>query len=109
MVAEEMIRERTNINCYGGTIEEKFWSSVVKSAGCWMWDGPRKNACGRSRPCLSIGCGPHRRRPLAHRVSFEMHVRALADDEDVIQTCLSRDCCNPEHLMAVKRKVGSWK
>ena len=74
-------------------IEERFWRSVQKTDGCWLWlAGKTANGYGQ------IHDGGKKR--YAHRLSMEIsgtHVAGL----DVDHLCHNRSCVRPSHLRAV--------
>jgi D-hexose-6-phosphate mutarotase len=80
----------------------RFWHKVARPVGqCWPWLGSlHTQGYGRMRVN-----GKHE---LAHRVAWEITNGPLEHDQEVIQTCSNRTCCNPAHLLARqdKSKVG---
>lgn len=71
----------------------RFWIKVDMSEDCWIWTASR-NARGYG------SFGIEGRTFLAHRVSFEMHHRALEPGEHVDHLCGVTSCVNPAHLDA---------
>ena len=71
---------------------EKFNRSFVRDAsGCWLWArSTTQSGYGRIR----VGSKTKR----AHRVSFELHVGELGDDDVVCHRCDTPACVNPGHL-----------
>lgn len=72
---------------------------VVDEAGCWVFQGFRKNGYGR----VSIGCqADGTRRPAqAHRVVYEALVGPIPDGLQLDHLCRNRACVNPAHLEPV--------
>lgn len=86
------------------SLEEKFWSKVDKSSGCWQWTGS-KNANGygyiartKTEPTL-----------LAHRVSLRVHGTEIPSGLVVDHICRNRACVNPKHLRVVTRLVNTFE
>jgi len=72
------------------TMEERFWSKVHKTDGCWIWLGFKmKTGHGRFGTKTNTS-------ELAHRVSFR-----LANGYDAYHACHTCDnasCVRPDHL-----------
>ena len=75
--------------------EKRFWAKVDRGAPdqCWTWTASTNN-CGYGR-FFAGGASV-----LAHRYSFEVHHRPLAEGEVVRHTCDQPGCVNPHHLKA---------
>lgn len=77
------------------TSEERFWSQVARSDGCWLWTGStasqgrygRFGAGGRVLP--------------AHRFAYELLVGPIPDGYDIDHLCRTTLCVRPDHLEAV--------
>jgi hypothetical protein len=81
---------------YPLNLEERFWSKVDKTDGCWVWTASKNcegygrfNRFGKKRP----NCEG------AHRVSYIISSGAeIPDGMLVLHKCDNPPCVNPEHL-----------
>lgn len=74
---------------------------TVTEAGCWRWTGRMdRNGYGKaydpSRP-------PGKRVDWAHRVSYRVHVGAIAPGHEIDHECQNTACINPAHLAMVTK------
>lgn len=77
-------------------VTERFWSHVQRGESCWEWRGDQ-NQHGHGK--FATWVGGKRRRMYAHRLSFILSGRPLADDEVVRHACDNPPCVNPAHLL----------
>ena len=82
------------------TADERFWSRVNKTPGCWEWTGAL-NADGYGVFYL------HKPNRQAHRVSYEMFVGTIPEGHQVDHICHNRKCVRPEHLRPTTPKQNA--
>jgi HNH endonuclease len=77
-------------------LEQRFWSYVRKTDGCWLWTGSRdKKGYGR----IHVGAKGIDRRPvLAHRLSWALHFGEAPSNVGVLHRCDNPPCVRPDHL-----------
>lgn len=76
-----------------------FWEKVVKTDGCWVWNGHR-NHKGYGLISVQVGRGAKTRRRvflLAHRVAMFLSSGYDADGL-VLHKCDTKPCVRPDHL-----------
>lgn len=71
--------------------EDRFWSFVIKSNGCWQWAGAKTRS---GYGDLTV----RNRMVKAHRFSYELHFGKIPDGMEVRHACHNPECTNPEHL-----------
>lgn len=82
--------------------EERFWSKVEKSSGCWAWTG-HKNRNG-----YGWTLGPKGKGESAHRIAYELLVGPIPEGLQIDHLCRNRACVNPDHLEPVTQRVN-WQ
>lgn len=75
-----------------GTLEERFWTKVQQTEGCWLWTASKNNK-GYGKLTLSSG-----QKKLAHRVSYEIAYGKISDSICVLHKCDTPLCVRPDHL-----------
>jgi len=74
------------------SIEERFWSRVRFSDGCWLWEGSRfPGGYGRFSP-------RHRDEVGAHRFSYSLAHGTIPPKMCIMHFCENRHCVKPSHL-----------
>lgn len=79
---------------YRWPVEERFWSKVEKTDGCWLW-----TACVDQAGYGKFGEGGQGGRTLrAPRVSYEWAYGPIPDGLYVLHRCDTPACVRPDHL-----------
>lgn len=79
----------------------RFFASVKKSTGCWIWTGLRNK---KGYGSIAVWLGPSKRAMvLAHRWSWEHHVGKIPEGSCVLHRCDVPSCVRPEHLFLGSR------
>lgn len=82
---------------YSIPLEERFWSKVEKTDGCWNWMANKdRNGYGRFWPT-------GRQTAMAHRVSYELMVGPIPAGLQIDHLCRNTSCVRPDHLEPVTR------
>ena len=77
---------------FHGTPEDRFWRSIQKTDGCWLWTAA-KNRGGYG--VMSVGEG---RLEIVSRFSWQLHFGPIPPRLFVCHKCDVRSCASPEHL-----------
>lgn len=72
------------------TREERFWSHIDRSDGCWEWP--------RTRNAGGYGIFVHEWGALAHRYSWIVTNGPIPEGLDVLHHCDNPPCVRPDHL-----------
>lgn len=82
------------------TQDERFWSYVLKTDGCWLWLGAQRNKEGYG--CFQV----NGRAVAAHRWSFVRLRGALPPGFEPDHLCRVHACVRPDHMEAVPKRVN---
>lgn len=74
------------------TFEQRFWSKVQKTDGCWLWIGARDR---KGYGVIGIGASKMFK---AHRMSLELSGIPVPATDLVLHRCDVPGCVNPAHL-----------
>lgn len=78
------------------TQEDRFWSHVDKTDGCWLWTASKsKGGYGKTMRLHPDGS------VYAHRVAYELLVGLVPKNMHLDHLCRVRHCVNPAHLEPV--------
>lgn len=78
------------VNQYASA-EERLWTRVQKTDGCWLWQGSHTpRGYGKLQA--------HGRSVYAHRTAYELTYGPIPPGMCVCHRCDNPPCCNPEHL-----------
>ena len=79
---------------YDDTAEQRFWSRVRKTDGCWTWEGP-VGSHGYGMFYYLNSC------TVSHRWSYEALVGPIPEGHQLDHLCRNTVCCRPGHLEPV--------
>jgi hypothetical protein len=77
----------------------EFWSNVLKTDKCWLWQGNKRGKYGR----FTVGGITYP----AHRVAMELAGRSIPVHLLTDHTCRTKICVNPDHLRPATSRQNS--
>ena len=83
------------------TTEDRFWSKVEKSAGCWLWTAGLCHGYGQFS---FLGLDVR-----AHRFAYELLVGPIPAGLEIDHLCRDRACVNPDHLEPVTHRENGLR
>lgn len=85
-----------------GTLDERFFSKVWFTDGCWLWIGAMySNGYGH------FATSSPRKDHLAHRFAYERLVGSIPVGLTLDHLCRNRACVRPDHLEPVTQEVNN--
>ena len=86
------------------SLQARFWQSVEKTETCWLWHGEMgPGGYGRLTDSAT------RKRYMAHRYSYELHVGPVPEGLCLDHLCRVRSCVRPDHLEAVTMRENTMR
>lgn len=82
-------------------IEQRFWSKVEKTDGCWVWRGRRGGKKSNYGMMSVRPPGRGHRDMAAHRVAYTLLVGSIPPALVIDHLCRQTLCVRPDHLEAV--------
>jgi hypothetical protein len=84
------------------TAKERFVAALLPPMpnGCWHLDR-------RAKPIGYVVLVINGRSFYAHRIAHELYKGPIPDGLEIDHLCRNRQCCNPDHLEAVTRRVNA--
>jgi hypothetical protein len=79
-------------------LEQRFWSRVIKTGDCWLWENPKKSGYGE----IKIDGKMEK----AHIISYRMDIGPVPKGLELDHLCRNRSCVRPDHLEAVTHIVN---
>jgi hypothetical protein len=76
-------------------LEDRFWSKVLKTDTCWLWQRQLNN---KGYGCFYFSHSGNRRNMYAHRMSWIMANGPIPAGLNVLHICDTPACVNPSHL-----------
>jgi hypothetical protein len=73
------------------SIEQRFWSKIIKTDGCWLWTGANYKGYGK----FAIN---KKEKIWAHRMSWLLNCGPIPDGLCICHHCDTPSCVNPSHL-----------
>jgi hypothetical protein len=80
---------------------ERFWSKVDQTGECWLWKCQRTASGGQFRVSG--------KRPVAHRVAWQLSHGTIPPRHAVRRTCGNLLCVRPEHLQLISGAECAWR
>jgi hypothetical protein len=93
MVTQGSFGSQGNSKQMKKTLEEKFWSQVEKTDGCWVWKGCIEKY-GAGYGVLTY----NGKREKVHRISWRLAYGPIPDGMKVCHTCDNKPCVRPDHF-----------